>query len=501
MLTINLSERIRMASLQLGSLLALIKCAKHEQSTVSASNENGDLFKKLFELLQAEENDAASIETILKTLGESESLPVDLRFEKSERAGTDTLFPSQIPADPEENGVLFRSRLLQRLFFDITMEKNPRMQSGKESEKIEHRDTLAQFFTKVAENGKPAATPSPTPGASDFLSERLHLSNAAMQHEANILETAHRFRKATNIQELVELANKTGLNLKAVDFHREERSVSTNAEKAISLVEAYPKQSAHISTHLALLLRETDRSVHFPERPSDLKTLLTQTVVKKSARDRTIPSHTTAKTDNPLKDIMQLLSGLQHHTSKKETSAPLTEIGEGNQHRIRSADGTAGRIPVPEAASESIDIVHAEPTPSNERLTQKIVDAKATLRHFAQRLHEQVETYKPPFSRMQLSLDPKELGSVEVTLISRGSNLHIQVHSNPTAIGIMATQGQELKNQLVSMGFTDVQMQFNMNQQQQRQKYHDSKTGGRYVELEEIPDFYESLDLIIPQYV
>jgi flagellar hook-length control protein FliK len=101
---------------------------------------------------------------------------------------------------------------------------------------------------------------------------------------------------------------------------------------------------------------------------------------------------------------------------------------------------------------------------------------------------------------MQLSLDPKELGNVEVTLISRGNHLHIQVTSNPTAINMMATQGQELRNQLVSMGFTDVQMQFNMNQQQQRQHGKQPQNSHYYGE-EEIPDLYESLDIIIPQYV
>ena len=149
---------------------------------------------------------------------------------------------------------------------------------------------------------------------------------------------------------------------------------------------------------------------------------------------------------------------------------------------------------------EALEFGGSEPkTRAAEHLSQKIVDAKVTVRNFARTLQEQVENYKPPFTRMQISLDPKDLGSVDVTLVSRGNNLHIQVNSNPTAIGIMATQGNELKNQLVSMGFTDVQMQFNMNQQQGRQQWQNS--GANYTENEETPDFYESLELIIPQYV
>ncbi len=138
---------------------------------------------------------------------------------------------------------------------------------------------------------------------------------------------------------------------------------------------------------------------------------------------------------------------------------------------------------------------------ANEILTQKIVDARASVQHFTQQLQGEIENYKPPLTRLKMRMDPKDLGSVEVTLISRGNQLHIQVHSNPTAIGLMATQGNELKNQLTSMGFTDVQMQFSMNQQQQQERRRQAPQNSRYITLEEIPDFYESLDLIIPQYV
>jgi len=143
-----------------------------------------------------------------------------------------------------------------------------------------------------------------------------------------------------------------------------------------------------------------------------------------------------------------------------------------------------------------------EVTKPNEIIKQKVVNAKQTVLSFAKTLQEQVENYKPPFTRMQLSLDPEDLGKVDVTLISRGKNLHIQVNSNPTAIGVMAVQGNELRNQLNSMGFTDVQMQFNMNQQQQQQQ--NSKrhmySSKEHIDIDEIPQDYESLEIILPNY-
>ena len=139
----------------------------------------------------------------------------------------------------------------------------------------------------------------------------------------------------------------------------------------------------------------------------------------------------------------------------------------------------------------------------SEIIKQKVIDAKQMVLSFARTLQEQVENYKPPFTRMQLSLEPEDLGKVDVTLISRGKNLHIQVNSNPVAIGVMAIQGSELKNQLTSMGFSDVQMQFNMNQQQQQQQQqqqHKLYSSKGYLDIEEIPEI-DSLEIIIPQYV
>jgi len=207
-----------------------------------------------------------------------------------------------------------------------------------------------------------------------------------------------------------------------------------------------------------------------------------------------------AREQTPLKDLMRTLSATRNRSDRHETPAPVRTEATGAPPPEAAGD-IRDKAPERAGGDELPEPFHLHKGEGHENLHNKIAEAKQTVRHFARTLQEQVENYKPPFSRMQLSLDPKELGSVEVTMVSRGNNLHIQVHSNPTAIGVMATQGQELKNQLVSMGFTDVQMQFNMNQQQQQQNRHAFGRSGGYGEGEEPAEFYESLDLIIPQYV
>ena len=218
------------------------------------------------------------------------------------------------------------------------------------------------------------------------------------------------------------------------------------------------------------------------------------------------------KTKNP-KDEKELSTSflLQKRGGEVDLkSKPFTHIERPDFQRTHHLKESSGETSLNTEMDESVKqenhkrnkIENAIHTVRQESpLKREILDAKATVRHFAQTLQEQVKNYKPPFNRMRLTLDPKELGNVEVTMISRGNQLHIQVHSNPAAIGFMATQGQELKQQLVNIGFTEVQMQFNMNQQRQQQHKTPKTLPQNYREVEEIPDFYESLDLIIPHYV
>ena len=102
---------------------------------------------------------------------------------------------------------------------------------------------------------------------------------------------------------------------------------------------------------------------------------------------------------------------------------------------------------------------------------QNIISAKQTLKHFASSLKEAVENYKPPVSKLTLELHPKDLGKVEVTIKQRGDNLNVQINTNNTpTINFFTSSQQELKNSLVNMGFTNINMSFNANQDNQQQK-------------------------------
>ncbi|EOH4447888.1 flagellar hook-length control protein FliK [Campylobacter coli] len=127
----------------------------------------------------------------------------------------------------------------------------------------------------------------------------------------------------------------------------------------------------------------------------------------------------------------------------------------------------------------------------------KNITPKETLQHFSQDLKEAMDQYKAPITKLSITLNPHNLGEVEVTLVQRGNNLHINFNSNTNAMNLFIQNQAEFKNSLVNMGFTGLEMNFsdqgkreqNQNQGKNRSGYGfkdalEGKTEGEKVNLE-----------------
>ncbi len=90
----------------------------------------------------------------------------------------------------------------------------------------------------------------------------------------------------------------------------------------------------------------------------------------------------------------------------------------------------------------------------------KNITPKETLQHFSQDLKAAMEQYKAPITKLSITLNPHNLGEVEVTLVQRGNNLHINFNSNTNAMNLFIQNQAEFKNSLVNMGFTGLEMNF-----------------------------------------
>ncbi|HEF9981290.1 TPA: flagellar hook-length control protein FliK [Campylobacter coli] len=106
------------------------------------------------------------------------------------------------------------------------------------------------------------------------------------------------------------------------------------------------------------------------------------------------------------------------------------------------------------------------------------ITPKETLQYFSQDLKEAVDQYKAPITKLSINLNPHNLGEVEVTLVQRGNNLHINFNSNTNAMNLFIQNQAEFKNSLVNMGFTGLEMNFSdQGKREQNQNQGKNRSG------------------------
>ncbi|MEB2807601.1 flagellar hook-length control protein FliK [Campylobacter upsaliensis] len=131
---------------------------------------------------------------------------------------------------------------------------------------------------------------------------------------------------------------------------------------------------------------------------------------------------------------------------------------------------------------------------------QKIISPKETLQYFSKDLKEAMEQYKAPITKLSITLNPSNLGEVEVTLVQRGANLHINFNSNHNAMNLFLQHQAEFKNSLVNMGFTGLEMNF--SEQGKREQQQEKKAKLHYYEenFEEENSPKINLELVLAKY-
>ncbi len=269
------------------------------------------------------------------------------------------------------------------------------------------------------------------------------------------------------------------------------------------------------------------RAISFESLPATaLKEELTQAIRRSSLSQNALP-HSTSELVKPV-----LVGKHEKESSSKPLNALLSKI---NDSLVAGAASSADDIPAinkakPLSASLSA-LLHGEnleetaegemtSKPEGEKssdksqlvgnakidqLSQKLTEAKQLVQHAAQNMKELVENYKPPFTRVKMQLNPQKFGEMDVTLVQRGNNVHININANTTALTVMMQNSHELKAQLSAQGLGDASMNFSSHQQQhnEHQKREDA-----HLSYEEYQDFDEefteiatALEVVVPRYI
>ena len=116
---------------------------------------------------------------------------------------------------------------------------------------------------------------------------------------------------------------------------------------------------------------------------------------------------------------------------------------------------------------------------------------------------EKISVFKPPVTRINMQLHPAELGEVNVTMIARANNLHVNITSTNTTMALFLQNQAEFKANLVNMGFSGIEMSFSDHKEggggfgEQARK----KAMAKEAYEEELGEGETNLEIILPRYI
>ncbi|EET78567.1 flagellar hook-length control protein [Campylobacter showae] len=346
--------------------------------------------------------------------------------------------------------------------------------------------------------------------------------------------TLNELRGAKNLNELIEIANKLNLGLENIEVTQAQADELgekfPNLAKKDFFEPVTPKKNFAFS-ELKNKVEETI-SASEPE-PKDTLNKLLAAVQEEQNKAQPKDANAKAQDAQNLAQNSKIIKEAVKNDGEKETNLKdekpnLKAEGDLNLTAAKSEKSVLDQdskkinlqnllFPERESAEEQVLTETQSDNSENSELNAMVKDvisnAKAqsrnfqavreTFDNFSSNLKEQVAAYKSPFMRFNITLNPLNLGEVEITMVNRGNNLHINFNSNTQTMNLFLQNQAEFKNSLVNMGFTELEMNFsdqNQPKKEQGQKsYKGSKFGSDDAEQSEASA--PSLELVVPRYV
>jgi len=182
--------------------------------------------------------------------------------------------------------------------------------------------------------------------------------------------------------------------------------------------------------------------------------------------------------------------------AKSEAAKSLESLLQGTENNDEGATAKTDGLQV--AKADSFEV--------------KLNEAKQMIKYLSQDVKQAIDNYKAPFTRVKVQLNPQNLGDVELTVVQRGKNLHVNLSSNNAAINTLSMNANDLKVQLQNSGIQNASLNFNNNSQgsefanggqtqQQQQQRQNAQDEYAYFESEEQnEELLSSLEIVVPNY-
>lgn len=332
------------------------------------------------------------------------------------------------------------------------------------------------------------------------------------------LEATKTPKTAPKESELKELLNNDDIKTKAPKQSAKEIVENIKAEpKTEPKAEPKPAEpkiaQKSAATELKDLLKISEKSTKEPKIAAMLNESKKEPKIEQKIEPSTLPvAPKVAKSEvDELKafDIQNYLNSISKKAASAiETTAPS---GAGTLADMQSEPSNESRPSFGDAIENRLSDNNFKDMITALKMQDKIISRdiqQNSVRTFAAQMVEKISEFKPPVTRVNLQLHPAELGEVNITMIARANNLHVNVTSANATMALFLQNQAEFKANLVNMGFSDIQMSFSDHKEGSNAQHNSNKAKKSYesdedgVMINEFEGSGEStLEIVLPRYI
>ena len=338
---------------------------------------------------------------------------------------------------------------------------------------------------------------------------------------ANFLSVPENVEELSNVKsvsDLIDLAKKFDLGLENIEISNEDVPKLNEMFKNLGKKEFFtPIKTEEKPFYLKELKNEVEQTIikNEPKEVVKLDTLLKEVVANPTNETKNLVKEEPKKLDDSEVKLDDEIVDVEPEEQPKE---PKVKVNLHEQKAQKAP--TLESLLFPEREQQKNENLESKETFNSDNkseLNQMVKDIassakhqlqtkaeiKETLSNFSSTLKEQVQNYKAPITRFNITLNPLNLGEVEITMVNRGNNLHVNFNSTTATMNLFLQNQAEFKNSLVNMGFTELEMNFSdQNQRQDKREQAKNKYNSNQSDESENAQAEQSLlELVIPRYI
>ncbi|WP_158333642.1 flagellar hook-length control protein FliK [Campylobacter concisus] len=336
---------------------------------------------------------------------------------------------------------------------------------------------------------------------------------------ANFLSVPQNVEELSNVKsvsDLIDLAKKFDLGLENIEISNEDVPKLNEMFKNLGKKEFFtPIKTEEKPFYLKELKNEVEQTIikNEPKEVVKLDTLLKEVVTNPTNETKNLVKEEPKKLDSEVKlddeivdvepeeQLKEPKVKVNLHEQKAQKAPTLESLLFPEREQMTKSEPTEETFSS-DNKSELNQMVKDIASSAKHQLQTK-AEIKETLSNFSSTLKEQVQNYKAPITRFNITLNPLNLGEVEITMVNRGNNLHVNFNSTTATMNLFLQNQAEFKNSLVNMGFTELEMNFSdQNQRQDKKEQAKNKYSSNQSDESENTQAEQSLlELVIPRYI